>query len=447
VEKEGELGGLVRNLHNLYLEGGDPMKVLKPLIDRTLGHPNIKHYLGSRVSAVDGYVGNFVATITPVGRKESVKAKVGTIIVATGALDLMPEGLFGYDQYDNVVNLTEFEILCKKRELPKIQSIAFIQCAGGRGLVVPYCSRICCTVALKNAINVIDNYNEMLGKTEVAGKAQVVEKIHVEEKASEDIMDRRRRRRRMDAEKEEEAPAAPASAGIDVTVFNRTIVTYGVEHELYFNKAREKRIRFIRYIPEHLPKVSQEGDRLSVTYWHETLKAERKLTVDMVVLSTPLIAQPDAKELSQMLKVPLGQDKFYLEAHVKLRPVDFATDGIYVCGTARGPGDITECVHQALAAASRATIPMTNGYVQAEALTSMVDDALCTGCRTCEFTCPYAAISVDPATQKAHVTEVMCKGCGTCAASCPKSAISMRYYTTGQLEAQIHAITECKEGS
>ncbi|MEM4729115.1 MAG: CoB--CoM heterodisulfide reductase iron-sulfur subunit A family protein [Thermoplasmata archaeon] len=462
VEKEAELGGFVRNLHNLFLEGGDPMETLKPIIDRVTSHPKITIFLSSRVAGVDGYVGNFrvrIAPSPPAGPEaggpsgatvapaaaphgNEREVKVGTIIVATGALDYMPEGLYGYDTYDNVVNLTEFEILCKKKKLPKISSIAFIQCVGSRGEKFSYCSRICCNVAIKNAINLMDNLNNMLGREVVGGQEQLISRISVEEKAPEDITDRRRRRRRMAAE--EESPVsvtAPAGAGVEVTIFNRSITAYGVEHELYYNKAREKRIRFVRYTPDHRPTVTREGEKLVVTYWHETLKTERKLPVDMVVLSTPLVPQPDAGELSKMLKVPLGQDGFFLEAHVKLRPVDFATDGIFVCGTARGPADITECVHQALAAASRAAIPMTRGYVQAEALTSMVDEEKCTGCHTCEWVCPYSAIQVDPGSGKAKVTEVMCKGCGTCAASCPQGAIKMKSYTTEGLVAQIKALS------
>jgi heterodisulfide reductase subunit A len=447
AEKEKELGGMVLILYNLYDGGGDPVTMLKPLVEKVQKHPNITVMLNSRLVALDGYVGNFQATVQKTDGSQKARLTVGTIIVATGAIDLLPEGLYGYDVYDNVLNLTEFELLCKKKELPKLQSVAFIQCAGSRGQKVSYCSRICCTVALKGAMKIIDNYDELMGRQPAGGKEQAVEKIRVEEKASDEIADRRRRRRRADDEREER-PAAPAAAeggGVEVTVFNRGITTYGVDHELYYNKAREKRVRFVRFTPERIPVVGREGEKLSVTYWHETLKTERKLLVDMVVLSTPQIAQPDTRELSQMLKVPVGQEGFFLEAHVKLRPVDFATDGIFVCGTAHGPADITESVEQAEAAASRAAIPMMRGYVQAEALTSTVNADECTGCRTCEFTCPYAAISVDPKLQKAVVTDVLCKGCGTCAAGCPRGAITMRHYTSEQIEAEIKAVAECKE--
>ncbi|MGQ9582181.1 MAG: CoB--CoM heterodisulfide reductase iron-sulfur subunit A family protein [Thermoplasmatota archaeon] len=471
VERESELGGFIRNLHNLFMEGGDPMDILKPIIARAAAHPRIKLFLGSRVAGVDGYIGNFRVRIAPSAtagqpappaaagtdagpqaaapvRGGGAEVTVGTIIVATGALDYMPEGLYGYDAYDNVVNLTEFEILCKKKELPKISSIAFIQCAGSRGQKYSYCSRICCNVAIKNAINIVDNLNNMLGREVVGAQEQVVSRISVEEKASEDITSRRRRRR-MGAEEEAAAPAqAVAAPGVEVTVFNRSITTYGVEHELYYNKAREKRIRFVRYTPEHRPTVTREGDRLAVSYWHETLKTERKLLVDMVVLSTPLVPHPDAPELSRMLKVPLGHDGFFLEAHVKLRPVDFATDGIFVCGTARGPADITECVHQAMAAASRAAIPMARGYVQAEALTSVVDEAKCCGCGICASVCPYSAIKIVRTERgwKAQTIPVACKGCGNCDASCPERAISMKHYSDRQLVLEgISAVKDLSE--
>jgi heterodisulfide reductase subunit A len=437
VEKEKELGGMVLILYNLYDGGGDPMTMLAPLVEKVKNHRNIKTMLGSRMTALEGYVGNFQATIRAGPDGTETGLKVGTIIVATGAIDFLPEGLYGYDVYDNVLNLTEFELLCKKKELPKLKSVAFIQCAGSRGQKVSYCSRICCTVALKGAMKIIDNYEELMGRQAAGGKEQAVEKVRVEEKAPDEIADRRRRRRRMDDEREERpaAPAAPADSEVEVTVFNRGITTYGVDHEIYYNKAREKRVRFVRFTPERLPVVGREGDKLTVTYWHETLKTERKLLVDMVVLSTPQIPQPDARELSQMLKVPLGQEGFFLEAHVKLRPVDFATDGIFVCGTAHGPADITESVEQAEAAAARAAIPMLRGYVQAEAITSMVDEARCCGCGICAEVCPYAAIKIVHTERgwKAQTISVACKGCGSCDAACPERAISMKHFSDRQL--------------
>lgn len=435
VEKEADLGGFVRNLNNLYLGGKDATEMLKPIVDKVTSNRNIIKCLKSKVAGVDGFIGNYQITLDVNG--EEVKDKVGVIVLATGADEYVPEGLFGYDLYENVVTLTEFEILCKTKALPKISSIAFIQCVGSRGHVKSYCSRICCNVAIKNALNIAENYQNILGKDE---RGAVVEKVGVDMKAPEEIAERRRRRRgRRDREEGEEEAEGPApSEGIEVAIFNRDIMSYGLEHELNYNKAREKHVRFVRYSPANPPKVYMENGKLVVDYWHDTLKLQRKMNVDMIVLSTPLVSPPSAPGISKLLKVPLGQDGFFLEAHVKLRPVDFATDGIFVCGTAKGPADITECVFQAQAAASRAAIPLARGYVQAEALTAIVDADICTGCGTCIEVCPYGALrkNVDGV---AEVIVAACKGCGCCGATCPEGAIDLSHYTDSQLLAEAKA--------
>jgi len=428
VEREDELGGFVRLLNNLYLGGGDTMETIQPLIDDVASNKNIEVLLSSEVKNVDGYVGDFDVTIDVNGEDKNVK--VGSVIVATGALEYLPEGLYGYGMLDNVVTLTEFEIMCRVKKLPsKVRSIAFIQCVGSRGQKVSYCSRICCNVATKNALNIVENYNEMLGQLED------VESVPVDLHAPEEVMQRRRRRRRRPDGAPPSTEERRIAHQVEVYVFNRTMTTYGVEHELYYNRARESGVRFIRYRNERPPNVTKEGDQLIVTYYHETLKVERKLAVDMVVLSTPLIPQEDAKDVSQMLKVPLGPEGFFLEAHVKLRPVDFATDGIFVCGTAKGPADITESVLQGLATASRAGSLMKKGYVQAEVLTPQIDVDRCIGCGICESVCPYKAIVVKRGDRglKAEVIPAACKGCGTCGASCPMKAIVMSNYTDEQL--------------
>lgn len=431
VEKEGELGGFVRNLDTLYLDGGDANETIKPLIDRVLSNENITVHLNSQLESVSGFIGNFDTVIVSNGAKKEVK--VGTIVVATGALEYIPEGFYGYGMYDNVVTLTEFEILKKSKKLPKVNKVAFIQCVGSRGQDKSYCSRICCSISIKNALHLKEKYAELIG--EEGG-----ERVEVDVSVPE-ISSRRRRRRRRVAPEGEEAPSAGPAEGPEITIFNRDVCTYGAEHELYYNKAREKRIRFVRYKADNLPKVTQEGDKLAITYFHETLQAERKFLADMIVLATPLVAPPDAPELSKKLKVPIGQDGFFLEAHMKLRPIDFATDGIFVCGTARGPADITESVAQGLGVASRAGIPMARGYIQAEAILAQVDPQICTGCGTCVDICPYGAIRK---TEEgiAEVLAAACKGCGCCGAACPEKAISMMNYTDEQLLAQGRSILQ-----
>jgi len=443
VEKEKELGGFTRNLNSLFVVHKKTDEVIGPLIESITKHPNIKLYLGSDITNVHGYIGNFEVKISTNGKDTDVK--VGTIVVATGAIEYSKEGLYGYNVYKNVVTATEFEILCKKRTLPKIEKIAFIQCAGSRGQDKSYCSRICCNVAIKNAIHLADNYENVLGLTKEETKAADAPKAEVpaDEKAPEEITERRRRRRGRGGEEGAvtEERRGPGDR-VEVTVFNRDIMSYGVEHELEYNRAREKRVRFVRYIPDHRPEVTMKGEQLMIKYFHETLQTDREMPVDMIVLSTPLIARPEAGDLSKMLKVPIGQDGFFLEAHVKLRPVDFATDGIFIAGTAKGPADIAESMDQGLAAASRAAIPLAQGYVQAEAITAVVDHDICSGCGTCIDICPYGAITKNDE-GLAEVISAACKGCGCCAASCPELAISMNNYTDDQLLAE--ALAALKE--
>jgi heterodisulfide reductase subunit A len=436
VEKENELGGFVRNLNNLFATDKSAADTIKPLIDKVTSHKNITVYLNSGINSAEGFIGNYEVEIGEKD-KEAKKVKVGTVIVATGALESVPEGLYGYNQYPNIVTLTEFEILCKKKSLPKLKNVAFIQCVGSRGQTVSYCSRICCNVAIKNAMNIVDNYENMLGLAEKEGT--VVEEIPVEQKAPDEIVERRRRRRGRDRAEggAEEVRLGPTDK-IEVTVFNRDVMSYGVEHELAYNKAREKRVKFVRYTPENAPKVFMKDEKLMITYFHETLKMERTMEVDMVILSTPLVPQADAQDLSKKLKVPLGQEGFFLEAHVKLRPVDFATDGVYVAGSCRGPADIMDCAIQGGAAASRAAIPMAKGFVQAEALTSVVDETKCSGCGTCVTVCPYGALRKND-DGIAEVIVAACKGCGCCGATCPEGAISMTNYTDAQLLAEARA--------
>jgi coenzyme F420-reducing hydrogenase delta subunit/Pyruvate/2-oxoacid:ferredoxin oxidoreductase delta subunit len=258
--------------------------------------------------------------------------------------------------------------------------IVMIQCAGSRGQSVPYCSRICCMVAIKNAILL----KEM-------------------------------------------------NPGARISILHNDIQVYGEEYEPQYRSAREKGIFFIKFSPERPPVV---GDT-SCKVYDSMIREELDIPADMVVLATPLVPAPDTEQLSRILKVPLGQDKFFFEAHVKLRPVDFANAGIYVCGTARGPAGIQESVEQALATASRAGIPLWNRVYITDAIGSIIDPELCTGCGVCESLCPYGAIRVED--KKAHTIKALCKGCGTCGAACPTHAITLSHFTDEQIQAQIHA--------
>ena len=416
VEKEDKLGGFVRNLDTLYQTGKDALESITPLIEKVTANKNIHILTSSTLKDVEGYIGNYEVTIA--GNGGETVTKVGAIIVATGAEEYKPVGLYGYGEYENVVTLKEFERMEKEKTLPATKSVAFIQCAGARGQALEYCSRICCTNAIKSAMKLVGT--EAPETLSEAGR-----------------VGRRRRRKAV----------ASAPPDVEVTIFNRGITTYGIEHELMYNTARGMGIRFVKYTPENPPEVSREGDRLVISYHNETLKTDQTMSPDLIVLSTPLVQIPEAEELSKMLKVPLGRDKFFFEAHVKLRPLDFATDGIYLCGTAHAPAFIDEAIYQAYGAASRASIPLANGYVQAEAITAVVDEERCIGCGSCVDICPYHAIELTEkevileeitlSTRKSSINPAVCKGCGTCVVTCPVGAITQRNFTTLQITAAI----------
>jgi heterodisulfide reductase subunit A len=389
VEKESRLGGMLLSLYKLFPTDEDSFESLMPKIDAVNKNEKIKIYTDAVVKEVKGYIGNYEITIKK--REEESEIKVGTIIVATGATEFIPHAFYRYDEYDNVITQMELERIFKEKKFD-YESVVMIQCVGARGQYVSYCSKICCMVAIKNAI--------------------IIKQIH---------------------------PDA------DVYILHNDIQTYGTKYEEYYKKARDMGIFFIRYPVERRPNVSKVDEELHVRVYHERLGIELDIKADLVVLSTPLVQNPDATDLSKLLKVPLGQDKFFFEAHVKLRPVDFATDGIYLCGTAHGPEDIAGSVSQAYAAASRASIPLSKGFVAAEAITSSVDEDKCVGCGICQSVCPYGAIEVvekEEEKRKANVTPVKCKGCGTCGSSCIKGAIIMQHFSDEQLIAQERAALE-----
>jgi heterodisulfide reductase subunit A-like polyferredoxin len=229
-------------------------------------------------------------------------------------------------------------------------------------------------------------------------------------------------------------------------VLYRDLLTYGVEFERYYRQAMEAGVRFLHYEWQHPPQVVGDGRAEAVVVRDALRGRELRLPVDLVVLTTPLTPAPDNEAISRLLKVPLGESGFFLEAHVKLRPVEFATDGVYVCGTARWPADVPESISQAYAAASKAVIPMRAGMVTAEAITAFSDPALCTGCGTCVVCCPYSAVTRqqnEAGRYVSWVNTVQCKGCGCCVSACPNGAMQQRGYTDQQV---LRMIEVCASG-
>ncbi|NVM17659.1 MAG: hydrogenase iron-sulfur subunit, partial [Candidatus Lokiarchaeota archaeon] len=361
---------------------------LSDLIKKVKDHKLINIFINSKINSIGGYVCNFTTNITFGDDKQTKEFQHGIIIVATGAHEYQPkEGEFLYGKNDKVILQSELEnfLYTKPEKLEDVNTIVMIQCVGSRNEENPYCSRMCCAEAIKNAIK-----------------------------------------------------AKEINPKLNIVVLYRDIRTYGFK-EKYYNLAREKGIVFIRFDHEKPPEITQEGTKLSVKI--ETPKlGSISIKADLIVLSAGIVSDGEENEkLAKMLKVPTNSENFFLEAHVKLRPSDFATDGIFLCGTARGTATITESIAQALSAASRATTILSKDILVTEGVISKVNPALCIGCNRCAEVCNYGAVGVKYEEYKmiSEVNPLLCKGCGDCAAECPAEAITMSHFGISQIEPMI----------
>jgi heterodisulfide reductase subunit A len=392
VEKEPELGGRLLKLNRIFPINKDPRELVESIVKAVEGHSKISLHMPAVVKAASGYIGNFDVSVDEDGQETSFK--VGVIIVATGAQVLKPE-LYRYGELANVLTQLDLEQRLKDGGLGEVQNVVMINCVGARIPERPYCSRLCCMTAIKNAALM----------KEINPKAKVY-------------------------------------------VLHRDLMTYGVEFEEYYREAKESGVRFIRYTLSNPPQVIGAEKVEAVKVYDELMDMELELPCDLLVLATPLIPNEDNEELSRMLKVPIGDGGFFLEAHVKLRPVEFATDGIYVAGSCRWPADIRESIAQGYAAASEAVIPLRQGLVKVEAITATVDPKICKGCGTCVLVCPFDAIELKESKIRglegkivSEVNTALCKGCGLCAAACPNGAIQQRGFTDMQLLSMVNALS------
>jgi len=417
IEKEPELGGNLRRLHKLYPTMQDASEILTPILEAVKTHKNIQLLTSTTITDVKGFVGNFQVTASKNGEK--IAFDVGTIIVACGAINYRPpEGLYQYGVYDKIVTQLEMDQLLNKGVIKTQERVVMIQCVGSRKGEIrayeleafamsdtsrllrkilkarkeegwPYCSRICCMNAIKNAILIKEH-----------------------------------------------------SPKTDVIILYSDLRVYK-EYEDLYSKARDLEVKFIKFIEEAGPEITQTpNEKLLVSVYDMLAGHEVKLLSDWVVLSTPLIPHKDSVLLARTLKIPLSPDGFLMEAHLKLRPVDTQMDGIFLAGAATGPKDVPESIVSAKAAAARAAILMANKKMRTEAITAVVNPDLCRGCGRCEEVCEFKAIElveVAPKVVNARVNEISCKGCGTCSVTCPTGAITMRHFNERQINAMVEA--------
>ena len=390
IEKDAELGGHLRTINYLLGEKTDPKKKLNALIAAVKENDKIHVYTNAEVVDVYGFVGNFKSKIKQSNR-ELQEIEHGVVIVATGAVEYKPtEYLYGKDP--RIMTQHELEENIANGQF-KAKSVVMIQCVGARNEERPNCARICCGQAIKNALKI----KEMDPKTEVY-------------------------------------------------ILYKDIRAYGFKEDFY-REAAMKGILFINYGDERKPRAAIENGRLRVTFWEPVIKEEIEIEPDIVVLSAAIVPNPGNKHLAEMLKVPLTKDGFFLEAHMKLRPVDFATDGVFLCGMAHSPKYVDESIVQACAAVARATTVLSKKRLEMEGIVANVTEDLCSGCRVCEPLCPYTAIEMKEKDGKliVHILEALCKGCVTCGAACPSKAIILGHFTTEQILAQIGALLEAKQ--
>jgi heterodisulfide reductase subunit A len=390
IEKETHLGGFALNIHET-LEGDNIQEFVRNLIDKINSHDKIQVFLEASIDFIDGYVGNFKTILNYGPNKISSEIKHGVVLIATGAKEYNPNEYL-YGENPNIITQQELENkLFSSTEIFKKNSIVMIQCVGSRNEEHPYCSRMCCAEAIKNALNI----------------------------------------------KKKNAQA-------EVIILYRDIRTYGFK-EKYYRLAREKGVIFIRFEKDKLPQVSEKGGILEVSIETKIL-GKISFNPDLVVLSTGIIASAEEnKTIAKMVKVPLNDDFFFLEAHVKLRPVDFATEGVFLCGTAHGPATISESIAQANSAVSRATTILSKEKLLIGGAVSTVNRELCTGCKICVRICPFNAIIKDDEGY-AYVQAALCKGCGLCAASCPEKAIITKHFTNEQIISEIFALASIEIG-
>jgi heterodisulfide reductase subunit A-like polyferredoxin len=383
VEKSSKLGGNFLNL-NYTLEHDNVSSFIAALIKRVKSHPNIELHLKSEIKNVSGFVGSFEVTLS--GNGKDVKVPCGAIIVATGAI---PADTIDFRRGQSPRIITQLELekeLQAGTPLKKDRNIVMIQCAGSRNDERPYCSRLCCSMAVKNALKM---------------KKQ--------------------------------------NSRVNIFVLYRDIRTYGFR-EKYYQQAREAGVIFIRYTKETPPVVS-DSDDIIVTVSSPDFPEPIEIAADRIVLSTGIDALKDNRKLADMLKVPLNADGFFVEAHLKLRPVDFATEGIFLCGLAHSPKMVDENISQARAAAARAATILSKTQLEVSGQVSCVTQDKCISCMTCVRACPYGAPFVNN-DRKAEVAPAKCMGCGICAAECPAHAINLRHFEAEQFGVMLDELVQ-----
>lgn len=400
VERNPDLGGLLNRISRISYNHHEvaAAELVKGKVTQVLSNPRIKVYTNAEIKAVEGYIGNYKVSLEAKGTEETLD--ISTIVVATGMEEIEPKGQFRYGEDPRVVTQLQLEALMKSGQgeggpelrapgspMP-VRDVVMIHCVNSKN-EVRGCCNIGCPVSIKNALAL---------------------KSH--------------------------------DGAMNVTICFRDLSVVK-EESAEVGRAKGRGVKFVRFPDDGYPDVAEEGGRLSVAVQDVLLGKKLRLPADLVVLTTGYRGSETAEAMKGHLKVSTNGDGFFQEAHVKLGPVDFASDGLYLCGCARSPKNLKDSIEEAIGASMRASIPMKRGYIEAEGIVAEIDPTLCDNCGLCYKRCPYSAIKLNE-NQQPVVIKALCKGCGLCAADCPKECITIVHYSDEQILAQLEAALEEK---
>jgi len=397
IEKDKKLGGRLKHLYTMFPSDIKSKDILEPLIKEVKKNKLISVMTGAKLIDIDGFIGNYKGTVKHETKKKNLE--FGTIVVATGFKEIDLEGQYQYGLNSNILSQTELEEKIKNGELKKIpKNVVIINCAGAMDEKRPYCCRIGCGVSIKNAKLISEKY-----------------------------------------------------PGVKIWLLYRDMRVFGKEEEEYYSDVlKNHHVTVIRYPNDKKPSVKLDKKNpkdgpMTIKVYDDILSEEMTLQADLIILTVNTEGEVLTESLKNMLKIPADAAGFFLEAHAKIRPLDFATDGIYLCGAAHFPKNLVDSIAQAEGAASRAAIPIMQERMKGEGQVAEVNEELCSGCQTCEGICPYTAIEViprqnDPDHLVAKVNRALCKGCGACASACPSGAIEQKGFKNKQIRVMVNAL-------
>ena len=378
VEREDELGGKLLRLNTLFPTDIDAGKLAQDLARDVREEENITVMTSAEIEDVEGYIGNYEVSI------DGTTHHFDTIVLATGFQEIDPDGWYGYDG-ERVMTQLELDEALARDDLENPETVVFINCVGAMEEERPWCCRVGCGNSLKNAKAVKQRYPDA-----------------------------------------------------DVYILYKDLRVFGKDEEEYYMEVEgEDGVIFLRYSTDDKPEVTPGDGKLHVAVHDNLLDDDVEIDADYVVLAMQLQGDSSAARLKKMLKVSSDPAGFFMEAHAKLRPLEFPSEGVYLAGGAHYPKNVADMFAQADGAASKAAIPMMRGYARSEGIIAEIDSDVCSGCKMCIAVCPYGAIDFNEEDGVAEVTDVLCKGCGSCASVCPVGAITQKGYEDDQLTAMI----------